>query len=457
MRKKQERNTRAAKQVVYLSDAEILDEHHGYKLVLIAIVMVSVLIIAFAIWASLTHLDEIAVTTGEVIPLHKIPVAQHLEGGIVKRVLVDNGEHVLKGQELVELDPTASVAELERLKAKEYTLMLDAKRLRAFTQGKIDEYDKLHNTVTTAGNGSTVAEKFDAIIRNESLLLQTQQLAKEDQKAVLLAQVSRHKESLKLLADEKKTIMRQIVLLNKEKAITEELVHSQLVSQPDYLKILREINLAKGDLAKINGQTKQTQEEFNEAQHKLKELNSTLKETAMKQLVEVTAELLQIKRSIEKLSDQVSRLHVRAPVDGIVKGLEVTVGSVISPGGILLELVPSDDELIVDAEISPKDIGHVKVGDPVRVKVTTYDYVRYGAIDGVLKSISASTFLNQEGVPFYRGRIRLAHQYVGTDPNALHLLPGMSVQADIITGEKTLMQYLLKPIHITMSSAFAER
>lgn len=149
---------------------------------------------------------------------------------------------------------------------------------------------------------------------------------------------------------------------------------------------------------------------------------------------------------------------MRSPVRGIVKGLKLhTVGGVVAPGEVLLEIVPMDEELIVETRISPYDIGHVQVNQPAKVKVIAYDFARYGAISGVLKSISASTFRDDDGVPFYKGIIDLDKNHLGDDPDTNLVLPGMTVQADINTGEKSILQYLLKPIYVSASQAFRER
>lgn len=149
---------------------------------------------------------------------------------------------------------------------------------------------------------------------------------------------------------------------------------------------------------------------------------------------------------------------IRAPVRGIVVGPTIhTVGGVVPPGAVLLELVPLDKELIVETRITTRDVGHVKVGYPVTVKVTTYDFARYGAISGELKDISASTFLDAEGEPYYRGGVTLDRRYVGSDPELKRILPGMTVQADIKTGKKTLLAYLLNPVISSFKTSFRER
>jgi len=160
---------------------------------------------------------------------------------------------------------------------------------------------------------------------------------------------------------------------------------------------------------------------------------------------------------IKKLEEQVDRLQIRAPARGLVKGLTVnTVGAVIQPGEKMMEIVPLGKKLEVQVKISPKDIGHLKIGQPVQVKFSTFDFSRYGAVLGRLDQISATTFSGNDGERYYQGHVSLGKDHVGNDPGNI-IMPGMTVMADIITGDKTILQYLLKPIHRAMKTAFTER
>ncbi len=169
-------------------------------------------------------------------------------------------------------------------------------------------------------------------------------------------------------------------------------------------------------------------------------------------------EMVENNELIAKLETQIKRLELRSPARGIVKGLEIhTIGAVIPPGKPLMEIVPIGEELLAEVKVSPADIGHVKKGDHVTVKVTTFDFSRYGSINGTISGLSATTFTSMQGAPYYKGLIKLEKHYVGNDPEMNKVLPGMIVNADVITGEKSLLAYLLKPIHRSLNSAFIER
>jgi HlyD family secretion protein/adhesin transport system membrane fusion protein len=169
-------------------------------------------------------------------------------------------------------------------------------------------------------------------------------------------------------------------------------------------------------------------------------------------------ELAQVQESIGRLEDRVKRLEVVSPVRGIVKGLAVkNQGAVIQPGGQVCDVVPIEHDMKIDAKISTKDVGHLKIGQPVKVKVTTYDFARYGSVHGTLTKISASSFTDEKGNPFFKGVIELENNYVGATPGRFLIQPGMSVTAEIITGDKTLLQYMLKPIFTQVQQSFHER
>lgn len=169
------------------------------------------------------------------------------------------------------------------------------------------------------------------------------------------------------------------------------------------------------------------------------------------------SELHQQQQVITRLEARVSRLHVHAPVAGLVKGLKLnTIGEVITPGAPLMEIVPTAESLVVEARISPNDIGHIAIGQPVKVKVSSFDYGRFGTVDGVVELITATTFENQKGAPYYRSRVRLNQHHIGRHEH-MKILPGMTVQAGIITGEKSIMAYLLKPVQRALADGFSEK
>ena len=214
---------------------------------------------------------------------------------------------------------------------------------------------------------------------------------------------------------------------------------------------------AKGLLNRLKNQKAVDKAEIQGLKTQLASLSASHQDEAHEKLSLVKAEKAQNAEIIKKLQDRLNRTVIRSPARGLVKGLEInTIGAVIQPGQIIMNIIPLDTALEVAVKISPKDIGHIKVGQKVNVKLSTYDFSRYGFVKGHLDHISASTFSNQGNDRYYQGRIVLDNIYVGKNKNNM-IMPGMTAMADIITGQKTILNYLLKPIHSSLKSSFTER
>ena len=214
----------------------------------------------------------------------------------------------------------------------------------------------------------------------------------------------------------------------------------------------------QGQVAGLRIKIIQARDAISEYEWRLQSQVTKARDKALQQLGILESERADALEIKEKLSQRIARLAIRSPVDGVVKGLEVhTIGGIIAPGRKLMEIVPANSELFAEVKISPNDIGHIKVGFPVIIKITSYDFSRYGAINGTVAGLSATTFANKRGQTFYKGVVTLEQNYVGKDPGQNLVLPGMIVNADIITGQKSLLAYFLKPIHKALNSAFSER
>ena len=219
----------------------------------------------------------------------------------------------------------------------------------------------------------------------------------------------------------------------------------------------RQLNEVSGQIRSIPNQIAVARNEIKEYEARLASLSASHLDQTHERLDQVLAEKTQNAEIIQKLEERIARLHVRAPARGMIKGLTVnTVGAVVQPGQTLMEIVPLDKKLEVMVKISPQHIGHLKPGQNVQVKFSTFDFSRYGSIAGTLEKISATTFTGENGERYYQGTIALSRNYVGYDSSNL-VMPGMTVMADIITGEKTILEYLLKPVHLSLKTAFMER
>ena len=398
-------------------------------------------------WAAVTPVKEVAVTNGQVVPSSFIRAIQHLEGGIVQQVLVREGQLVEAGEVLVRLDPAQAMSELEQMRARETGLLLRAERLRAFAEGRAPDFTAGRDELTDQGQS-----------QDQETIYQAQERQRETASQVLQNQIDQRRADIALYRDQISAMDQQIDLLAKEVEIRKHLVEKELTSKVVYFNILREYERLKGERARFQGQVKTAREALAEAQTRLADQKTKLSHDALNEMGTVTAELAQLREARSKLEDRVQRLEIVSPVRGIVQELSVTnPGSVIQAGGLVTKVVPVDDLLLVENQITPRDVGHVKPGQTVRIKVASYDFARFGAVGGHVEQVSPSTFLDEKKSPYYKGLVALNQPYVGDNPERNRILPGMTVQVDVITGEKTILQYLLKPVYLAAMQAFQER
>ncbi len=435
----------SSRQTRHLAQAIQLEESGTAPLIRFTMAIASAACLLFVVWSSLTHIDEMAAADGQVIPAGSIVTVQHLEGGLIEKILVKEGQLVEKGEPLVRLSAAASLSDLDQARAREAALLIRAERLRAFAEGRKPDF-------------SAVGKGYDRLVADNIAIYQTSVEADHTARAVLQAQLEQKRSDLELLEEQRKTLEEQVEALNEEVKMRESLVQQHLVTRVQYLDSRREQARMRGELAKVLGQTVTARDALTEAQNRLTDHESTVHKQTMDELSTVIGELAQVQESIGRLRDRVNRLVVTAPVRGYIKGLAVhNVGAVIQPGGLVCDIVPVGRELKIDAKVTPRDIGHLKPGQRVKIKVATYDFARYGAVEGTLERLSASSFLDEKGNPYFKALIDMDHDYVGDIPGRFPITPGMTVTADIITGNKTLLQYMLKPIFTQTRSAFHER
>jgi len=430
--------------IKYLAKPLVLEESGPPRVLLHFSFFICLLVGGFLAWAAITELQETAQTSGQIMPAGSVHVVQHLEGGIVSQILVEDGQIVQAGDTLVRLQPAIATADLEQLRAREAALALKAERLRAFVLGGTPDQ--------SAGRG------HPELAKDETAILQMQLAARDSERAVLLSRVEQREAELQSLRERKKSLEREVAILDEQVEMRRPLMERNLLARTTFLDSERALTSTAGELSAVAGEIARTEAELNEAQHTIIEMEAKLSNEALKEMGNVAGELAEVRQQLAKLGDRVVRLEIKAPVQGIVKGLATrTVGGVVAPGDPIAEIVPIDDELVAEVRIQPRDVGHLKVGQEARVQVTTYDVARFGSVEGRLEQISASTFTDEEGNPFYRGIIALTQNYVGDRPGFNPILPGMVVDAAISTGSKSLIRYLLKPVYRSLDIAFSER
>ncbi len=429
----------------YLAQSILLEEYGTGGLIRSAIVTIVFVVAAFVVWASITKIEEMAVTFGEVIPAGHIQAIQHFEGGIIREILVEDGKTVDKGDVLLRLDPSSAYAELRQSRVRLASLKLEAERLKAFAEGREPDF-------------SIVSDEYAYLRNDQASVFHIQRDALDSRRVVIENQIEQRRAELESFEKQEENARERIRLLGEEVRMRRELFKKGLQPKLAYLAVQREMNDAQGQLATIQADKRRAGEALQESENRIIELEAGRREETLNALAPIVGEIAELEESITKVEDRVARLEMRAPVHGIVKGLQAhTVGGVIAPGAVVMEIVPIGGALIVETRITTRDVGHVQIGQPVSVKFTSFDYARYGDVPGTLKGVSATTFLDEKEEPYYKGVVTLDRNHVGEDPARNHIIPGMTAQADIRTGEKTLIQYLLKPIYVYSKQAFRER
>ena len=434
-----------AREVRELGANQRLFDPGASRLVRLGLFLVGSLLTALITWAATTQLGEVAVAPGEVVTSGQVRTIQHLEGGILSEVLIKEGQIVSRGDVIARFDGTSARSELERVLSRRASLRLRAERLAAATEGREPDFGQ-------------VSESYQTLARAERAILFAKRNALEIERGVLKEQLEQRKLELDSLNSQNRNLTTQGKLLREEVAMREKLFKQDHGSKLLLIKAEHTLAQAEGERTRVRGSIRTALAAVREFERRLSELDLRWQTESLEELGKVKAELSETEETIAGLSDRVRRLDILSPIDGVVQHVPLqTERGVLPPGGVIAEIVPSADPLIVEARISTSDIGFVSAGQPVIIKVQTFNFARFGSVQGVLESVSATTFETPEGQPFYKGRVKLSKQFVGDDPEDKILLPGMTVQADINTGEKSLMAYILKPIYTNLDESFRER
>ncbi|NOV30869.1 HlyD family type I secretion periplasmic adaptor subunit [Methylomonas sp. ZR1] len=405
-------------------------------------------VVVALVWAGFASLDEVTRGDGKTIPSSQVQVVQNLEGGIVSEILVQEGQLVDKDQVLLQLDQVRFASSFKEAKLKYYELLANTARLNAEVNGTplaIPE-EVLKNAPQIAENARQLLVSKQSEIRSNSDIFAEQVRQKEQEIIEIQSKSDQLARSYKLLQDEVK--------------MSEPLVADGAMSQVELLRLQRAANDLKGELNSANLAMPRLRSSLDEARNKLAEIKIRYKTEALKELNEVKAELDRTSESAVALEDRVSRTRVLSPVKGTVKRIKVaTVGGVIQPGMDLLEIVPLEDQLLIEAKIRPADIAFLRPGQKAVVKLSAYDFSIYGGLEASLEHISADSIPGEkkDEDSYYLIRLRTAKNYLEKGGERLEIIAGMTAEVDILTGKKTVLDYLLKPILKARDRALRER
>lgn len=396
-------------------------------------------------WAHVATLDEITRGIGSVVPSSHLQVIQNLEGGILKQLYVEEGQLVTAGEPLLQLDDTRFQSFYRESAVEYYAELAKADRLRAELSGEPPVF-------------SQELADFPQYVSREKSVYEQRRTTFQAAQDIINKQVDQAHNEL-LSAESRVEFLRTSYdLVAKELALTAPLAAQGVVSEVELLQLKQKVNDLKGDRRMTELTVAKLRSAYEEAQARREESLQQFREEAIQELKKTEVNLGQLIESHANMKDQMNRTLVRAPLDGIVKTVNInTIGGVVQPGMDMMEIVPIEDSLLVEAQINPKDIGFLRKGMKSVVKLTAYDFAIYGGLEGTLEHISADTIENEKGETFYVVRIRTKKNHLGNPDNPLAIIPGMHTNVDIITGQKTLMQYLMKPILRARQNALTER
>lgn len=411
-----------------------------------ALYIICGLLVALLIWACLSQIREVAIAPGEISPAGSVHAIQHLEGGIVEEILVRAGQVVAEGAPILRMKQESSSSDLDQLTTRAAALKIRALRLRAELDGTEPDF-------------SAYADRYSTIVADQITRFEAGQLNRASQRVLLDAKIAQRDAELAANEAEIEALKVQVEISSEQLEIQEQLLEKGYTAKKVFLTTKADHQRAEAAYVGATAQRLVARQALAQAIAERDNATALARNDAAEEFAQVTAEIAELDESLKRHFDRHDRLVVRAPVAGIVKDiLPSGAGSVVRSGDTVAEIVPNSENLVAEVEINPSDIGHVRLGHPAEVSVTTFDANLFGKLAGHVSHISASTFKRErDDTPYFKAVVTLEDDAVGS--GALHrpLQAGMVVQAEIITGEKSLARYMLKPIYRSLDTAFSER
>ena len=397
-------------------------------------------------WAFFAELDEVAVSIGEVVPQGKVRVIQHLEGGIVEQLFVTEGDTVKEGDILIQLDQSSTGSNKEELSVRLDSQLLVRRRLQAEAQGK-----KLVFPPDIAAKRPTLAasqrQAFDARARE---LVSTLNVMKE--------QVKQRKLEVQELTARQKAVMRNYKLATERLKMSASLLTEGLTAKIEHLELEAEVESLDGEVQSLKPSIPKARAAVAESKERLKEGQIRFQREAQEELGKTEQEIARIREVLKRATEQGSRAEIKSPVAGVVKNLRFnTIGGVIKPGEPILEIVPTGENLVVQSRLNPTDRGYVSEGQKATVKISTYDFARYGGLKGTVIQVAPDTSMDENGQPYFRVVVQTNKNYLGREEGSLPIVPGMQATVDIHTGKKSVIDYLIRPVLKLKHESFRER
>lgn len=404
-------------------------------------------LVVFAIvWAGISKVEVLTRGEGQVVPSQDVQVVQSLEGGIVEQLLVSPGDRVEKGQVLMRLSDVQFSSEERGTQAR--FLGLEAKKARLTAESGGEDFIV----------PDEVSQKAPNIGNNEKALFDSRQKELKNAYAILGDRINRANAELQEVNAQINRFSSSRKLLNQELSITRDLVKKRAVPKLEEIRLNREIADMTGQINAQSQRKKALQAELALTKKERESQFDKFRSQALGELNTVETEIASLRENLKSIGDRVDRREVKAPVDGVVNNIAVrTIGGVVEPAMQLIEIVPVNEELKIIARIQPNEIAFIRPGQQAKVKITAYNPQKYGALDGTLVRLGATSGRDREGGTFFEIEVHTEKNFMGDEANPLPITPGMVAEVEVITGKRTILEYLLKPVLRAKDRAFTEQ
>lgn len=431
----------------YLTQALALEEENPSIIIRASVFLSLFLFASLTYWASITQVDEVSIASGEVLPAGLIHNIQHLEGGIIKTINIRNGDVVNKGDVLLTLSPESTNSDLQKVLSRQFYLSLQIERINAILETRQPSFK--------SSNVDNPAKQI--LIEQQGTLYDSEILAHQNEIKTIKQQIISKEGELVRNKNQIKSLNEEVKLLKEQVTIRKKLSKQGLLPRTELLTTQSNLLESIRTLRNLEDSSASAKSAIQEKRQLRAEVIAAFLRDKKLESGDLLNQLAEIKLDIIKYKDRVKRLKITSPINGIIQALSVSnINAVVSSSEVIMRIIPIGDELIVEARLSTNDIGYIHTGQSAEVKVDSFDATRFGSAEGSVDIISATTYLDEQQKPYYKAHIKIKNSYLGDDPNTYIIIPGMTVQANIKIGEKTLLDYLLKPISRGFSNAFHE-
>ena len=407
-------------------------------------IVIVVLVLLF-VWSLFARVDQVVTAPGKVIPHNKVKIIQHLEGGIVKRLHVREGARVKAGDPLLDLDLATGGINKGEMAARLTSLRMAKQRLEAESRGK-------PLVIPT-----DMPAAFSAIVDAEKATYHARMRELESSLDVINGQITQNRRRVAELEEKLTSLQRTLAIAQQELDVSTELVKDKLTSQLEHFQRRAAVERMQGDIAMTRQAIPAARAALEESMARRREEEGRFRSRAADELAEVERKLASLGEELERATDQETRAQVRSPIDGVVKNLRfASIGNVVKPGEPIMEVVPVKDELVVEVSLDPSNRGYVGPGQFAYVKISAFDFVRYGGLDGKVTAVAPDTDVGKDDQHFYRVTVATDKSYLGDTPGQLPITPGMLAEVDIHVDTRPVFWLLLKPVLKLKHEAFKE-